>query len=190
MREAPISVPPQTRRDHVLRIADELRSLFDPQEIDRVAQNYGILLIRKAGSRNGAAGFAHIEYHRHPEFIESLARPGEKIPVWESNEKERFLSIVINTKSSIHENEIFWHEFYHLFYSPEGIQKTIGFEHRFHMEISDSIEERRADAFAAAMLIPSIEYCATVFDIMERFSVSERLAQCALKLYSAELAHE
>ena len=45
-------------------------------------------------------------------------------------------------------------------------------------------EERRADEFAAAVLAPSPEACATIFDICERYGVSERLAEKAMKLYS------
>ncbi len=181
---------PMPRREQILLLADELRNRFDPRNIDRITQEYQILLVRKAGSSSGAAGFAHVEYRQRPEFIESLARPGEFLPVWESQSSERFTSIVINANSSIPEAEIFWHEFYHLYYSPESIQGSQRFEHRFLIELSDNIEERRADEFAAAVLVPTIEGCETIREISERFSISPRLAKAAVQLYrSIEATH-
>ena len=185
MAEAPILGidRPLSRREHAVQFAEELRTRFEPLKIDGVAQEYQILLIRKAGSPLGAAGFANVEYHLRPEFIESLARPGEFLPVWESQNAERLASIVINTNSPIPEPEIFWHEFYHLNYSPESIQSSQRFEHRFLIELSDNIEERRADEFAAAVLSPTLEGCETIVEISERFSVSPRLAKAAVQLY-------
>src|ERR1035441_814216 len=48
--------------------------------------------------------------------------------------REPILSIVINTNSGIAECEVFLHEWYHLFHSPMGIQRSEKFEHRFSME--------------------------------------------------------
>lgn len=180
--EMPVRISP-IGGERILHLAEEIRSRFEPREIDAAANSSDILLIRIAGGTSAAAGFAHIGFVHSPEFIESLANPGERIRVWERND-EKLRSIVINTDSAVPEAEIFWHEWYHLFYSPESIQRSESFDHRFMLESAiDSREERRADEFAAAVLVPSIEGCQTVSEIVERFGVSERLAKVATRLY-------
>jgi hypothetical protein len=178
-----------SRREEFIRVAAELRARFNLLDIDRIAEECHILLIRTSGSKEGAAGFAHVEYYARPEYIESLARPGELLPVWEPEAMERLASIVINTLSRIPAPEIFWHEWYHLFYSPERVQGSQRFEHRFLAAISDSMEERRADEFAAAILVPSLADCETVGDIMERFGVTGRLAAAAIRLHGNQNRH-
>ena len=165
-------------------LAQEIRDRYNIHEIDTVAEQNDIFLIRSRGKSNGPAGFAHVEHHTSNEWIESLARPGDMLRVWEPHNTKHRYSIVININSPIPEAEIFWHEYYHIFYSPEGIQGNRSFEHRYLVELSDTIEERRANEFAAAILVPEIADCETPFDVMERYSVSGRIAHIASKLYS------
>jgi hypothetical protein len=172
------------RREAILRIAQDTRIRFANVSIDNVAQECGIVLVREDGPIGKDAGFAHIEYIDEPVFVESLARPTEQMRVWGRTEKRAIRSIVINPNAGIPEREIFWHEYFHLFYSPDAVQRSEQFHHRFSTEGALHYqEERRADEFAAAVLVPSIQASANVTEIAERFEVSERIAKCAVRLY-------
>jgi hypothetical protein len=172
-------------RERIIQLASVIRARYDPRDIDAVAQHNDIVLVRTAGAIGRDAGFAYIEYVRRPELIESLSHPDRPILVWGGWKREPLYSIVINTNSGLPEAEIFWHEWYHLFHSPHDIQGSECFEHRYSMDgVLLNKEERRADEFAAAVLVPSAEDCLTMFDMIERFGVSERLAINAMKLYT------
>jgi Zn-dependent peptidase ImmA (M78 family) len=179
-----IAVP--LRRADILRIARETRERYDSHTIDSVAKSAGIVLVRMSGPMGRDAGFAYIEYTRRPLFIESLSHPEEPIRLWGASAREPVRSIVINTNSGIPEREVFWHEFYHLFHSPHALQRSERFEHRFSTEGAlHSPEERRADEFAVAILVPSLKECQTSDEIAVRFDISERLAKRAIQFYSA-----
>jgi hypothetical protein len=172
------------RREAILRIAQDIRVRFANVSIDDVARESGIVLVREDGPIGKDAGFAHIELIEEPVFVESLARPAERMRVWGRTEKRAVHSIVINPNAGIPEREIFWHEYFHLFYSPDAVQRSERFHHRFSTEGALHYqEERRADEFAAAVLVPSIEASASIPEIAERFGVSERIAKCAVRLY-------
>ncbi len=176
-----------------LHLAREIRSRFDPRNIESVAAASDIVLVRSSGPENREAGFAYIEYVRRPVFVESLSHPEEPIRVWGRSRLEPLRSIVLNTNSGIPEWEIFWHEYYHLFYSPQGLQHGERFEHHYSTEgVLHSREERRADEFAAAVLAPELVECgpkpnATAAEIAEEFDMSERLVQRAIALLSYSL---
>ncbi len=187
MLEAPIqklsSIAP-IGRERIVRLASAIREQYDPRAIDFAARENGIVLVRSGGPIDRDAGFAYIEQVRRPELIESLSHPERPVLVWGGWRREPLYSIIINTNSGIPEAEIFWHEWYHLFHSPHGIQGTGRFEHHYSMQgVLHNQEERRADEFAAAVLAPSLEACVTIIDICERYGVSERLAEKAMKLY-------
>ncbi len=188
MSEATILTISPSRRERIIQLAADIRGRYDPRAIDFVAQENGIVLVRSAGASDRDAGFAYIEWVRRPELIESLSHPERPVLVWGGWRREPLYSIVINTNSGIAEAEIFWHEWYHLFHSPHAIQGSERFEHRYSMGgVLHHQEERRADEFAAAVLIPSIEDCVTIFDIIEGYDVSERLARRAVVLYKAPI---
>ncbi|SRR5579883_661769 len=173
------------RRDKIVQLAEEIRQRYDPTNIDDVAKTNSLILVRTPGAEGRDAGFAYVHYTQAPLYIESLARPEEELRVWGNSERNYIRSIVINTNAGIPEAEIFWHEWYHLFYSPLGIQRSERFEHHYSTEGAvHNQEERRADEFAAAVLIPSIEGLADIHEIVERYHVSERLASIAVKFYS------
>jgi hypothetical protein len=172
-------------RDRIIQLAAGIRGRYDPRAIDFAAQDSGIVLVRSAGALGRDAGFAYIEYVRRPELVESLSHPARPVLVWGGWRREPLYSIVINTNSGISETEVFWHEWYHLFHSPHGIQGSKNFEHRYSTDgVLHNQEERRADEFAAAVLVPSIEDCETIYDIINNFGVSERVAERAMELYS------
>ncbi len=190
MIEAPIAVPARistpVRRADIFLLAREIRAHFDPQDIEEAAIRSGIVLVRMSGPPDRDAGFAYIEFTRRPQYIESLSHPEEPLRVWGITVREMVRSIVINTNSGLPEREVFWHEYYHLFHSPNALQRSERFEHHFSTEGAlHSQEERRADDFAAAVLVPTIEGCATPLEICERFEVSQRLAEKAMRFYSA-----
>lgn len=172
--------------ESILSLADDIRSLYDPRAIDEAALASNILLVRTDGPEGKDAGFAHIEYVLRPASVESLARPGEWLRVWGARKKIAVRSIAINRNAGIPECEIFWHEYYHLFFSPRGIQHGEQFVHHYSTEGALHFrEERRADEFAAAVLVPSLADCETIADIMEQHNVSERLALIAARIYGA-----
>lgn len=174
------------RRVDILRLAREIREQFDPRRIEEAARRREIVLVRMSGPVGRDAGFAYIEFTRRPMYIESLSNPEEQVRIWGEWAREPVRSIVINTNSGIPELEVFWHEFYHLFHSPHALQRSERFEHRFSTEgMLHTQEERRANEFAAAVLVPSLGGCRTAVEIAERFDVSERLAAYAIRLHSA-----
>src|SRR5665213_1971373 len=173
----PASITAPVRRTDILQLAREIRKQFDPRIIEDAAKRSEIVLVRMSGPAGRDAGFAYIEFTRRPRYIESLGHPEEPLRIWGAWDREPVRSIVINTNSGIPEREVFWHEFYHLFYSPHALQRSERFEHHFSTEGAlHSQEERRADEFAAAVLVPSLQDCSTIFDICDRFGVTERLA--------------
>ena len=188
MLEAPIQklsrVSP-LRRERIIQLASEIRKRYDVRHIERAASEQGIVLVRSSGPAGRDAGFAYIEYVRRPELVESLSHPDRPVLVWGGWRREPLYSVVINTNSGIPEAEVFWHEWYHLFHSPEGIQRGENFEHRYSTDgVLHNQEERRAEEFAAAVLVPSMDGCVTIFELVERYGVSARLAEKAMKLYA------
>jgi hypothetical protein len=183
----PVRIP--SSREKILALADTIRERFaDPFKIDDVAVADEIILVRTAGPAGKDAGFAHVHFIREPVFIDSLARPGERSEVWGRENKRTVRSVVINSNAGVPEREVFWHEYYHLFHSPKGIQRSERFEHHYSTEgVLHHQEERRADEFAAAVLVHPIEECLDAAEIMERFGVSQRLAICALR-FAKQLA--
>ena len=174
------------RRDKILRLASEIRERYGPSKIEEAAAENGVVLVRTQGSAGRDAGFAYIHFARQPSYIESLSRPEDPLLVWgsmaaDSPSKAPIRSIVINTNSGIAEHEIFWHEWYHLFYSPIGIQRSERFEHHFSTEGAlHAQEERRADEFAAAVIVGREHSSSTIAELVEQFGISERLATRAI----------
>ena len=172
-----------SRRENIIRLAKDIRNRYNPREIDLIADECNIVLVRTTGATGREAGFAYIEIRRYPEIVESLSHPDSPVLVWGGWRHQEIYSIVINTNSGIPEAEIFWHEWYHLFHSPRGIQQSDRFEHRYSTDgVLHNQEERRADEFAAALLIPTLEECETIFDVCAHFGVSQRLAEKAITM--------
>src|SRR5579872_2879364 len=130
----PASIATPVRRADILRLALETRARFDPQNIEDASKRSEIVLVMTSGPVGKDAGFAYIEFTRRPRYIQSLSHPYEPLRAWGDWAKELIRSIVINTNSGIPQGEIFWHEFYHLFYSPHALQRSERFEHHFSTE--------------------------------------------------------
>jgi len=186
-----ISTP--VRRDEILRLAEEIRQRFGSSKIEEAAAENGVVLVRTEGAVGRDAGFAYVQFVRKPSYVESLSRPEDPLLVWGSmfgddSSREPIRSIVINTNSGIAECEVFWHEWFHLFHSPLGIQRSERFEHRFSTEAAlHSQEERRADEFAAAVIVGQEHECSNVAELIEQFGISERLAARAIGFTRHEL---
>ncbi len=178
-----MSIRIQSPRERIAALAAEVHTRFvDPDRIDDVALTSGIVLVRNNGPIGRDAGFAHIHSVSAPVYVESLAHPGELSRVWGRETKRIVRSIAINPNAGIPEREIFWHEYYHLFYSPQGIQHSERFAHAYSTEgVLHHQEERRADEFASAVLVHPIEECDSMMEIAEKFGVSERIAMCAFR---------
>jgi hypothetical protein len=162
------------RREEIRELAEYYRRKYIGMSIDKVAQREGILLVREADELVAAHGFATaVPNGKRRKRIPSLSHPGEYIVSkceWETIWQE---CIVINSRTelySVHEGVpdgiqfrptdplqfrptevfVFWHEFYHLGYSPT--RNTAKFFHSFSTTgILDAQEERRANEFAGRM---------------------------------------
>ena len=142
--------------------------------IDEIAECTGIYLKRDSGP-SATGGFAHFLRHRDDENIVRY------VPV-----------IMINTQhrtehgEPVGEREIFFHEFYHLLHSSvENDFLLSGEESLITLRAMHAQEERRAQDFAARMLIDEIRAGETAREIAWRCDVSTRLAEHACRAASA-----
>lgn len=141
------------RRDEIAALAADARERYRGMTIDEVALRENIELVRMPDKSVAKAGFSAAIPVRTKlrKRIPSLARPGEFVVSLTEFETVYHNAIIINTASAIAEEEVFWHEFYHLWYSPtvnnarfhEGEYSTAG--------ALDAQEERRANQFAKLM---------------------------------------
>lgn len=171
------------RRSNIFLLANEFRRTLDGMSIDDIAERHGITLYRADGHEQAADGVAIIEPIRRQVAVESLAKPGSALRVWGGVSHEELRVILINCRSTVPEREIWWHEFYHILFSPRTGRRTA-----IEFRVSDHtyrVEERRADDFTAAMLVPSIQGLDTLEDVMARYDVSKRLARHAIRLHAA-----
>jgi hypothetical protein len=174
-------------RDSIQTTAAAIRERFAGWRLDDIAQATGVMLVRTAGPAGKEGGFALRRWLRRPVYLESLARPGEAIRVCGLCRQVPLRTIVINTNAGIPEAEIFWHEFYHLFFSPDGVQASERFLHHYSTEGALHYrEERRANEFAAAVLVPHRHGCETVGELVAAYHVSERIAHIAARRVSEE----
>jgi hypothetical protein len=170
--------------ESIILMAEAIRERFGGVRIDDIAQSCGILLVRSDGPHGKDAGWAMLSFADRPVYLESLARPGEAIRVRGLVRRVPVRTIVINPNAGIPEREIFWHEFYHLYFSPQGIQQSERFLHHYSTEgVLHFREERRANEFAAAVLVPREHGCETIGDLMESYGVSERIACIAAAMH-------
>ena len=154
------------RREEIVALADYYRKKYKGLSIDDVALREDILLVRMPDENVSARGYATaFPKGERRKRIASLTRPGEFIISqceWETLWQD---CIVINSSSGFQpeqldglqtrptENFVFWHEFYHLGYSPT--RNTAKFFHSFSTTGAlDAQEERRANEFAGLMSEP------------------------------------
>lgn len=169
------------RRSDVFRLAEPFRQQFIHQRIDDVARKFDIRLQRAPHPGNGPDGVAVIDTYTQPIAIEPLAcdRP---IRVWGGYAKAEDRYVLINSNSTLPEREIWWHELYHVLFSPRTDRRTV---FTFNSSYEYRREERRADDFAAAILVPTLVRVNSLDDIEAQFDVSKRLARHAMDLHVA-----
>jgi hypothetical protein len=168
------------RKAEIIGLARAAREKYFRMNIDQVAECENIILIHEPDALSKKAGYACSLKSQAPKLIPSLSRPGEYILSFVEKDIIYNDCIVINPLYGIPEREIFWHEFYHLWYSPSR-KTTMDFFHQYSTGgVLDSQEERRANMFAAHFLVPKVEKEDTPQSIGERFSVSLDLARLRL----------
>ena len=168
------------RKAEIIGLAAYARKKYEGLTFDQVAERENIILIREPDANSKKAGYACSLKSETPKLIPSLSRPGEYILSYREKEIIFHDCIVINPLYGIPEREIFWHEFYHLWYSPSR-QMKMDFFHQYSTGGAlDSQEERRANMFAAFMLIPEVGKGDTAEVVSERFGVSVDLGRLRL----------
>ena len=140
------------RKAEIVALAGEARRKYFGLSIDEVADLENIILIREPDAASKKAGYACVLKSESPKMIESFSQPGTYIFSFGEKEIAYHNCIVLNPLSGIPEKEIFWHEFYHLFYSPSR-KATIEFYHQYSTGGAlDAQEENRANLFAKEVL--------------------------------------
>ena len=168
------------RKAEIIGLAEHARKEYSGLSLDQVAERENIILIREPDANSKKAGYACSLKSETPKLIPSLSRPGEYILSYREKEIIYNDCIVINPLYGIPEREIFWHEFYHLWYSPSR-KTTMDFFHQYSTGGAlDAQEERRANMFAAFMLIPEVWKGDTAEMVSERFGVSGEMARLRL----------
>ncbi|MEP7235518.1 MAG: ImmA/IrrE family metallo-endopeptidase [Ignavibacteriota bacterium] len=177
-----IAIAP-VRKAEVIALAAAAQAKYSGMKIDEVADRENIILIREPDPDSKKAGYACSLKIVEPKFIPSVSRPGEYILSFAEKNISYTDCIVINPLYGISDQEIFWHEFYHLWYSPSR-KLQADFFHQYSTEgVLDHQEERRANMFAAYFLIPEVAREDTPQMISEKFNVSREMSQ--LRLHEA-----
>jgi len=115
------------RETEIIALAKAARKKYQGLSIDEVADSENIILIREPDAYSKKAGYACALQSVKPKRIPSISRPGEFVLSFTEKEITCHDCIVINPLYGIPEREIFWHEFYHLWYSPSRQMKLISF---------------------------------------------------------------
>lgn len=176
------------RTDDIREIAEYYKHKYRGYTIDEIAADEDIILVRMPDMLAKKAGYAvSAPVGTRRKRIPSLATPGRMLISYTEWEQIFQDCIVINTAyeyademckfTAPNENEVFWHEFYHVRYSPsentatqKGAYSMIG--------VRTAQEERRANTFAAMMVIADTDGCSTIEDVMRKWNVTREVARC------------
>jgi hypothetical protein len=165
------------RKAEIIGLAAYARKKYEGLTLDQVAERENIILVREPDANSKKAGYACSLKSERPKLIPSLSRPGEYILSFREKEIIFHDCIVINSLYGIPEREIFWHEFYYLWYSPSR-KTTMDFFHQYSTGGAlDAQEERRANMFAACMLRPEVDPDDKVLIVSEKFTVGRDMHQ-------------
>ena len=166
------------RRETIMQSAERIRNLTRGLPIEEVARKMEIILTCFDDPEIKIGGYAYVTSTEEPLFVDSLARDGGIVRVLGASKQYPHRAIVINRGYGLSDAEVFWHEFYHLFFSPESRDVSTDFRHVFSTEGAlHAQEERRANEFAAAILIEHIESDVIIEDLMCQYCVSRRVAE-------------
>lgn len=169
------------RREEIVALAVEARKRFVGKNIDQVAEYEGLLLIRQPDPNTTKEGFCCVLPTTRRKRLASSVRPDWQLISFAEKEKVFINAIIINPCATNNEVEVFWHEYYHLLYSPSrsGVTFYGGYSSG---GVLDKQEENRANLFAAYMLIPEIESHDTMYSLAEKYDVSFEIAQARLRM--------
>jgi Zn-dependent peptidase ImmA (M78 family) len=171
------------RKAEIVALAESAREKYRGLSIDEIARRENIILLRQPDAYSKKAGFASSIRIESPRMIRSLSRPGEYLFSFCEKEISFDDCIVINPLYGIPEREVFWHEFYHLWYSPSR-KNNKDFFHQFSTGGAlDVQEEKRANIFAAYILVPEVNRDDTPESLSEKWNVSADLI--LLRLHEA-----
>jgi hypothetical protein len=165
------------RRDEIALLAAAVHKKFANTSLDDIAEREGIIFLRVPDEHTFKAGFSCILGSPEPKKLQSSAIPGENVFSFSERSRSSYPAIIINSAKTICEAEVFWHEYYHLFYSPSRTGSATFFDGYLTAGVLDKQEERRANLFAAHMLMPSVEKSDTIEMLVEKFGVSAELAK-------------
>lgn len=168
------------RRAEIIGLAQAAAKKYRELSLDEIAERENIILVRQPDPTSKKAGYAAAFPTKKLKRLKSASRPGEFILSFTEIQVTYHDCIVINPQYGIPEREVFWHEYYHLWYSPSRKMKMDLFQQFSTGGTLDSQEERRANIFAAYMLIPQIEKGDTVQSICEKWGVSLEMAEIRL----------
>lgn len=169
------------RRTLFLPYAHRLRKKYREHTIEEIAREEDILLVRLAGP--ATLGGVALRFTESVEYwFRSLVDDDVKIKSLEPDRVERRV-IVLNSLFDGNSSEVFWHEYFHLHFSPRNMPFASHRLHTYSTSVAlDSQEERRANEFAAAMLIAEIHAGESAEDIARRYHVSLSLAEIAIRM--------
>jgi hypothetical protein len=168
------------RTDEIIAIARATAERFRGMTIEAVAEREGIILQFLPDATATKAGFCCVLTVSHPKPIASLACVGAALFSFDEEEETIHQAIVINPTRTAHPEEVFWHEYFHLQYSPSRLGGATFFGGYSTAGVLDKQEERRADVFSAYLLICEVEPTDTPTTIARRYNSSERLATVRL----------
>ena len=169
------------RRDEIIALAHHTREQFAAHSIDEVAERQGILFLRRPDPNATKAGFSCIMKRKRRKRIPSIARPGKYVFSFHEFEEVIDEVIVINPLCAPNEQEVFWHEYYHLYYSPSRSGGSAYIGGYSTSGVLDKQEEWRANLFAAVILVPTLKKGDTAEKLVADFGVTIETANIRMK---------
>jgi hypothetical protein len=175
------------RDDEVVALGRATRLKYAGRSIEEVARQESIILQIASYAELKRGGISICQAIDTFYVFESLVDPDRFIesryPAFESTIK--LIAIAhdhIRDAEAISLDEIFWHEYFHLNWSPE-LEPFDPAKHEYTTHgVLDKQDEARADLFAASVLIDRVEPWDDARSIMQKFDVSHLLASLALRI--------
>jgi hypothetical protein len=168
------------RTHEIIDLAVAARERHDGRSIDEIAEAEEIILMRIPDAAATRAGFSCILKYPSAKPIASSANAGAALFSFAEQIEVQYPAIVINPLRTDNEREVFWHEYYHLWYSPSRNTNASFFTEYSTAGVMDRQEERRANLFAAYVLIEEISVTDSVESLGLKYRVSPQIARLRL----------
>ncbi|MBS1903909.1 MAG: hypothetical protein JSS75_09410 [Bacteroidetes bacterium] len=140
------------RTDEVIALARNAARRFAGRTIDEIAETEGIILVRLPDAHAEREGFCSILSVPSPKPFASAAATDEIRYSFTEEIHVTYPAIVINPLRCKNEAVVFWHEYYHLLYSPYRSSQATFFDGYSTRGVLDKQEERRANLFATHVI--------------------------------------